>query len=195
MQTQTIDEKIISLLQERKPYSMDLLYDNYSNALFGVISRIVGEESEAEDVMQEAFMKIWRYGERYDASKGRLFTWILNIARNTAIDHLRAKKRKPKIQVDDFSVFNITTDDKGAGDSGLQKLVKNLDPKYLAIIDLVYFKGFTQSEIAKELDLPIGTVKSRLRIAIRELRNMMTEKDKELWAIFFVLSDFLTFWK
>lgn len=157
--------------------AMEILYDDYSPALYGVILRIVGSEETAEDVLQDAFVKIWKKSASYDASKGRLFTWILNIARNSAIDMIRSKSYKgsQKNQSMDNGVYyretmvsTISTDS-----IGVREIVDKLKPEHREVIDCVYFNGYTHTEAAKALNIPLGTVKTRIKIAIRELKGLM----------------------
>lgn len=171
------DEQLIARIKQQDKEAFAKLYDNYSGALFGVILRVVQKESVAEDVLQEAFVKIWKNFKRYDSSKGRLFTWMLNIAKNTAIDKLRSKSYKQEIQVagDDVYVLDKNSHYETNTDIiGLRENVAKLKPEYKAVIDLTYFGGYTHEEAAEELDLPLGTVKSRIRIAIRELKKLLT---------------------
>lgn len=148
----------------------------YSASLFGVISRIVVHTEVAEDILQETFLKIWNSADTYDASKGRLFTWMMNIARNLAIDKLRSKDFKNASKnhdieknVDFIDAQKETTFN--ADVIGLKDMVTALKPEFTNVLDMVYFKGYTHVEAAEELDLPLGTVKTRIRMAIMELRK------------------------
>lgn len=173
------EEDIIALLKEQDKSAISLLYDQYAATLFGIVLRIVRSETLAEDAVQDAFVKVWHHRTNYDESKGTLFTWLLNIARNTAIDKIRSAefRQSSKIQTLDPSVYN------GEGLSiefnpdciGLDKIVKKLEEKYRIIVELIFFRGFTQNEVTEHLDIPLGTVKSRLRIALRELRKYFVE--------------------
>lgn len=172
------EEELVSLLQNKDQQAFSYLYDNYSAALNGVIYRMVEERELAEDILQEAFIKIWNNFASYDTGKGRLFTWMLNITRNLTIDTLRSKgyKKQTKISSDENSVSNFTDDNRMAerfDAMGLRKQLVNLKPEQRNIIDLAYFNGYTQDEISKELGVPLGTVKTRMRSAIIELRKML----------------------
>lgn len=172
------EEELVALLQNKDQQAFAYLYDNYSAALNGVIYRLVEERELAEDILQEAFMKIWNNFASYDTTKGRLFTWMLNITRNLTIDTLRSKgyKKQAKISGDENSVSNFTDDNRMAerfDAMGLRKQLVNLKPEQRSIIDLAYFNGYTQDEISKELGVPLGTVKTRMRSAIIELRKML----------------------
>ncbi|MEQ8907892.1 MAG: sigma-70 family RNA polymerase sigma factor [Vicingaceae bacterium] len=168
------DEKLILLLRQRDKAGMEHLYDHYSEALFGVIFRIVRKNDVAEDLLQKTFVKIWKKIDFYDDKKGRLFTWMLNIARNNAIDYTRSKefKKNTKVQSIDYTVYNNTSqrETQKTDTIGLDKIVDDLEPKYKELIDLVYFKGYTQQEISDELDIPLGTVKTRIRKGLQKLR-------------------------
>ena len=174
--TQIAEESLVSMLSERNQEGMEILYDNYSSALYGVIHRIVQNDEMAEDVLQETFLKIWNNFSQYDPAKGRLFTWMLNIARNMGIDKLRSKEftqnRKNQdisesvssVDYNNTAIFNTET-------IGLKEMVRKLEPEYKQIIDLLFFGGYTQSEAAEKLNLPLGTVKTRSRAAILKLRQ------------------------
>ncbi|ATL47627.1 RNA polymerase subunit sigma-70 [Chitinophaga caeni] len=156
------------------------LYDHYSPALYGVILKVINDETSASDILQEVFLKIWKSIDRYDTEKGRLFTWMLNIARNTAIDSLRSKAHKldQKIQEISADVYTHTsqlTVQPSIDHLGLSKVLDKLNKEQRKIIDLAYYKGCTQDEIAKILDIPLGTVKTRMRNAIIQLRNLLKQ--------------------
>lgn len=172
------EEELVVLLQNKDQQAFAYLYDNYSAALNGVIYRLVEDRELAEDILQEAFVKIWNNFASYDTAKGRLFTWMLNITRNLTIDTLRSKgyKKQAKISSDENSVSNFTDDNRMAerfDALGLRKQLVNLKPEQRSIIDLAYFNGYTQDEISKELGIPLGTVKTRMRSAIIELRKIL----------------------
>jgi RNA polymerase sigma factor (sigma-70 family) len=172
------EEELIALLQNQDAAAFSYLYDNYSGALSGVIMRMVDDAQLAEDILQETFIKIWRNFSQYDASKGRLFTWMVNITRNYTIDMLRSKgyKKQQKISEDENVVSNYRDKQFNTNqfDSiGLRKQVQTLKPDQKIIIDLAYFGGYTQEEISKEMKIPLGTVKTRMRSAIMELRKLL----------------------
>lgn len=172
------EEELVLRLQNRDQQAFSYLYDNYSAALNGIIYRMVEERELSEDILQEAFVKIWNNFSSYDTGKGRLFTWMLNITRNLTIDTLRSKgyKKQAKISGDENSVSNFAGDNAGAEKfdaMGLRKQLVNLKPEQRNIIDLAYFNGYTQDEISKEMGIPLGTVKTRMRSAIIELRKML----------------------
>ncbi len=172
------EDELVHLLQSRDKSAFEYLYDNYSAALFGIIFKMLENRELAEDVLQEAFVKIWKNFSNYDSGKGRLFTWMLNITRNLTIDTIRSKgyKKQAKIQSSENAVDNISTNTNTAASFdaiGIRKHLTLLKNDQKQIIDLAYFGGFTQDEISKQLDIPLGTVKTRMRTAIIELRKIL----------------------
>ncbi|HTA82555.1 MAG TPA: sigma-70 family RNA polymerase sigma factor [Bacteroidia bacterium] len=176
--TEITEDELVTSLKNGDTEAFSLLYDNYSNALLGVVYRIVDDKEAAEDILQEVFVKIWQKISQYDRSKGKLFTWLINIARNAAIDSTRVKgyATKSKIQSIDNSVrsinkqYNVSTQ---VDHIGLRNIVEKMKPEFRVLIDKLYFEGYTQEEAAEELNMPLGTVKTRIRAAISELRDLM----------------------
>ena len=148
--------------------------------LFGVINKVVYDEQTAQDVLQDVFVKIWNNISQYNPQKGRLYTWMINIARNAAIDKLRSKGEimKTKIQTGENVVDNLERSlktEQVTDTIGLRKKVADLKPEYETIIDLAYYKGYTLDEISKTLEMPLGTVKTRMRSAIQQLRTVFSK--------------------
>lgn len=173
--------ELVSLLRKRDKDAMHYLYDNYSGALYGAILRIVGDEKVAEEVLHDAFMKIWDKIATFDPERGRLFTWMLNLSKNLSIDKLRSKEIKRTKKTDDISdnVYNIERDNlihQRVEDIGVKDLLNNLREEERLIVELLYFRGYTQSEVAEEYEIPLGTVKTRLRMALKNLRNVLGNK-------------------
>ncbi|TXK45771.1 sigma-70 family RNA polymerase sigma factor [Pontibacter qinzhouensis] len=159
-------------LRSQDEAAMEVLYDMYSATLFGVIVQIVKVEEIAEDVLQESFLKIWNSFASYDAEKGRLFTWMINICRNLAIDKIRSKAYRvshTSEQLPTDSRPGFTTEAMNPDHIGIRELVEKLQPEQKQIIDLMYFEGLTQSEIAENFQIPLGTVKTRARSAVKYL--------------------------
>ncbi|MEO6814303.1 MAG: sigma-70 family RNA polymerase sigma factor [Ginsengibacter sp.] len=174
------EEELVALLKSEDQSAFAYLYDNYSGALNGIIYRMLGDNELSEDVLQEAFLKIWNNIGSYDNTKGRLFTWMLNITRNLTIDTIRSKsyKKQSKILNTENSVNNLSNKNNiNPAESfdalGIRKQVSLLKADQKQIIDLAYFEGFTQDEISKKLIIPLGTVKTRMRTAIMELRKIL----------------------
>lgn len=169
------NQHLIQRLQSGDQSVLSVLYDKYAETLYGIVLRIVGQEDLAEDVLQESFVKIWKYGGKYDATQGTLFTWMLSVCRNTAIDQTRSAhfRRRNKINAVDDTLNNHRhfAYEQQTDHIGLDQEVNNLEEKYRTVIDLIYFRGFTQKEVTEQLNIPLGTVKSRVRIGLRELRK------------------------
>jgi RNA polymerase sigma-70 factor (ECF subfamily) len=168
------DQMLINRLQQRDQVAIGELYDAYGGALYGVVLRIVQSNELAQQVLQDTFLKAWKNGSQYDGAKGRLFTWLLNIARTTAIDATRTShfQNSRKTASLDVLMHSPGTNTINPDHLGVKELVGKLDEKYRTLIDLVYFKGYTQEEVAEETGIPIGTIKTRLRYAISELRTL-----------------------
>jgi len=172
------EDELVGHLQQRDQQAFSYLYDNYAAALNAVVYRMVDNKELSEDILQEAFVKIWNNFTSYDRTKGRLFTWMLNLTRNLTIDTLRSKgyKKQTKISSDENSVSNLQDRNSGIekfDTLGLAKQLSTLKSDQRKIIDMAYFSGFTQDEIAKELGIPLGTVKTKMRAAIVELRKSL----------------------
>lgn len=170
------EEELVNALKRQDTIAIKALYDMYSGALLGVISRIVIQTEVAEDLLQETFVKVWNSAASYDSSKGRLFTWMMNVARNLSIDKLRSKDFKNSVKNQDIenNVDFIDEQKKvtfNADTLGLKELVTQLKPEFKDVLDMIYFKGYTHVEAAEELNLPLGTVKTRIRMAILALRK------------------------
>ncbi|MFT5752953.1 MAG: RNA polymerase sigma-70 factor (ECF subfamily) [Flavobacterium sp.] len=171
-------EELLKELLKKDDKSFTLLYDNYSKSLFGVIYNLIRNTEEAEDVLQEVFVKIWKNIDSYNESKGRLYTWMLNIARNTSIDKLRSKNfnnSQKNLSTDNF--VHILEDNSKTTNRidaiGIKEFIMKLKPKCIQIIDLLFFKGYTQQEASDELEMPLGTVKTNNRNCMNELRKML----------------------
>jgi RNA polymerase sigma factor (sigma-70 family) len=170
------EDELVLALRNREKIAIEALYDMYSASLYGVISRIITDTATAEDVLQETFVKIWHSFSSYSTEKGRLFTWMVNIARNLAIDKLRSKDFKNQNKNQELE-NNVTFIDEQRNTVykpellGIKELVQTLKPEQKSILELVYFKGYTHVEAADELGIPLGTIKTRLRMAIQQLRK------------------------
>ncbi len=169
---------LISSLKAKDEKAFAYLYDHYSTALYGIIFKVVNDDDDAADVLQEAFISIWKSIETYDSAKGgSLFTWMLNISRNKAIDRYRQKSRVRENQTDykivhtqseHFKSTTLNTDK-----IGLNTLIDKLKPDLKEMIELHYFKGFTHQEITDKTQLPLGTVKTKIRTAMKDLKQLV----------------------
>ncbi|UFH34594.1 RNA polymerase sigma factor [Flavobacterium acetivorans] len=171
-------EELLVLVYKKDDKAFTHLYDMYSKSLFSVIHVLVRNREEAEDVLQDVFVKIWKNIDSYQESKGRFYTWIVNIARNTSIDMLRSKNFNNSQKNLSSDNFVHLLDDSSklinkVDTIGMQEFVKRLKPKCIQIIDLLFFKGYTQQEASEELAIPLGTVKTHNRNCINDLRNYL----------------------
>jgi RNA polymerase sigma factor (sigma-70 family) len=168
--------ELISLLRRREQAGFNHLYEAYSGALFGIILRIIDHHETAEEVLSETFVKLWRNIDSYDPDKGSLFTWMLNIARNTAIDTVRSKTYSNQLK--NQELHEIVTGNEPAeydsptGQLSMKDLLSKLDQEKKELICKAYFEGYTQAEIAESLGMPLGTVKTRMRAALKQLRDL-----------------------
>lgn len=177
LQTNSLEEQeIIAGLKARDRKTVEYLYAKYSRALFVVITRILSDKDIAEEVFHDAFIKITNKIDSYDESKGRLYTWMSNICRNSAIDKSRSKEfsEKRKTNTIDDYVYGLESQS-GTADLvdgiGVRELMGTLNDEQKFIVDCIYFKGYTHTEVSEEYDIPLGTVKSRIRAAINVLKK------------------------
>ncbi len=173
-------DDLILQLQNRNEKAFSKLYEMYSESTLGIIYSIVLDRDLAEEVLQDVFVKVWDKADTYSSSKGRFFTWILNIARNAAIDKTRSKAFKNSRKNLDADNFVHILEDSGNLNQktdaiGLRKFVKALEPLCIKIIDLLYFKGYTQVEASETLEIPLGTIKTRNRNCLNKLRQSMED--------------------
>ncbi|AWW00879.1 RNA polymerase sigma factor [Arcticibacterium luteifluviistationis] len=171
------ESELLVLLENKDRNGFNILYQNYSGAIYGIIIRMLREEEEATDMLQEVFIKIWNKIDSYDRKKGRLFTWMANLTRNLVIDRIRSADyknhtlknfvRDDNVRVTDSQYSSITKTDS----IGLTGLVGELKPELRVLIQKIYFEGYTQSDLAEELEIPLGTLKTRVRAAIKALRK------------------------
>lgn len=177
LQSTISETELVAKLQNGDQQALAYLYDHYSAALFGVVFRIVNDKNAAEETLQDVFLKIWTRIASYDSQKGKLFTWMLNIARNAAIDKIRSAEITKQRKTKDISDFVSTVESNEIVSQfndgiGLQNVLQQLPHEQQVIIEYLYFKGYTQSELAEEKNIPLGTVKTRLRMAMQTLQSI-----------------------
>jgi len=177
--TYNTEQELVLALKRRDNQAFSTLYDNYAGALYSIIKQIITDNGElAGDVLQEVFINIYRKIDTYDQTKGRLFTWMLNIARNASIDALRSKsyQNSQKNQSLPDNVYKVTANQSiqlNIDNIGLKKVLEKLRPEHRVLVELAYFKGFTHEEIAEMMSMPLGTVKTRIRNALLQLREYL----------------------
>lgn len=170
----TLEKNIVSLLKSGDKKAMNLLYDNYSAALLGVIKKVIIDDDYAQDVLQESYIKVWKNAKSYNPDKAKLFTWLYRIAYNTAIDKVRSINNKSgkEVQIEESNVYKLSTKSLNQDTIDIQKHLSSLDEKYQIVIDALFFQGMTQQEASEKLNIPLGTIKSRLKIGLRELKKI-----------------------
>jgi RNA polymerase sigma-70 factor (ECF subfamily) len=173
------EKQLISLLKTKDKKAFEVLYDRYGGCMYNVIYKIVHCKELTEDVLQDSFIKIWLHISTYDCSKGSLFTFLLNIARNTAIDKTRALAYKNRsffssLDLNTAEHKSYTTHPRDWQQSdfiGMDRFISQLSPTHRAIVELIYIQGYTHEQAATMLHIPVGTVKSKLKVAITQLRG------------------------
>ena len=178
------DEELMPLIGAKDPEAFEVFYDRHGGAAYSLAYRIVGERPGAEDVVQEAFISIWRSGARFDRARGSVRAWTLSIVRNRAIDALRSRAGKaPKLTFDDEAILEQRPADELTEEeamrhetaSEVRDALGTLPGDQAKVIELAYFGGFSHSEIASMLGVPLGTVKGRMRLGLEKIRGELAE--------------------
>ena len=175
------DEDLMHLVQRGQAPAFEVIYERHAQAAFSLAYRIAGTRNLAEDVVQEAFLSIWRAGGRYDRARGSVRTWVLGIVHHRAIDALRRSAVHETRRASDEGVAErvdagVRTDVEAARHEEAQAVraaIGQLPPDQSRVIELAYFGGFTHTEIAELLDAPVGTIKGRMRLALMKLRGTL----------------------
>ncbi len=171
-----IKQKFLAQRENNPAEALELLMNHYGDAMTGIVGQIVKDSTKAEDVLQEGFIKVWKNLNSYDPDRSSIFTWLLTIIRNTAIDALRKEKRRSNQSIDQGVHNNIQwSEQMQLSDYALINKLNELDPKLKELIHLIYFKAYTQQEVADELQIPLGTVKTRVGVAIKTLRKILSQ--------------------
>jgi len=178
------DEDLMTLVERKDPGAFEILYDRHGGAAYSLAHRIVGDPGAAEDVTQDAFLSIWRSGARFDPARGSVRSWTLGVVRNRSIDALRRQAGKaPKLDFDDDAVLAAQpagelTDSEAIRRETARRVrgaMQELPEEQSEVIGLAYFGGFTHSEIAQMLSMPLGTVKGRMRLGLEKIRLSLAE--------------------
>jgi RNA polymerase sigma-70 factor (ECF subfamily) len=172
------DEELISRLQQRDPRALGELYDRYGRLAYSLILRVVRDTGVAEDLVQETFLRVWNRVQGFDAKKGALGPWLLAVARNRAIDYLRSTTGRARNSLEleateHPALFSDMEKDLLLSDKArrLKAAIEKLSPKQREVIELAYFEGLSQTEMAERMGQPLGTVKSWVRTALKNLRD------------------------
>ncbi len=183
------DDELMQRLCDRDLAAFEAIYDRYGDLVFSVVLRVVGDTHVAEDVTQDVFLRVWRKPEQFDFHRGKFVTWLLSVARNRSIDERRSHGRRLRHEAlpttaeeedilpserdaDDPAIATVVADDRAAVRSALE----HLPHEQRLAIQLAYFGGLTQQEIANKLGQPLGTVKTRIRLGMHKMRGALSER-------------------
>lgn len=175
------EEQLVFALRSKSTVAFEILYDRYSALIYGIINKIVNNTELSEDATQETFIKIYNNIEKFDATKARFATWLINIARNTALDVIKSKNYNQSAKNQNVEDIVNTVDRQkqtqvAVDTIDVKKHVGLLEPDLQLLVELFYFKAYTQQDIADELNMPLGTVKTKMRKALEELRKHYLDK-------------------
>ena len=173
------DIELVRLIRQRNQHALSMLYDRYSAQVYGLAYRILSNKALAEEVTQDTFLKVWNHPERWDSNKGRFSSWLLTVARNTSIDLLRKERRQATPDITPLDKIaepraesGIPHDAQHMDGRMLRQLLSELPPEQATAIEMAFFRGLTHRELAEKLNLPLGTVKTRVRLGLQKLRAM-----------------------
>jgi RNA polymerase sigma-70 factor, ECF subfamily len=172
------DEDLISLVEAKDAQAFAVLYDRHSRAAYSLAYRMMGERQAAEDLVQDAFLKIWRSAGSYRTERGSVRTWLLSIVHNRGIDQLRslASRRRTQEKIEASAPRSQASEAfaeswRNSQGEQVREALKTLPPEQLKILELAYFSGYTHVEIAELLGLPLGTVKGRMRLGLKKMKD------------------------
>jgi RNA polymerase sigma-70 factor, ECF subfamily len=176
------DRDLMTRVVDGDVSAFEMIYDRYSTQVFGLAMRVTGRRRAAEEATQDAFLSVWRHAASYDAERGTLGVWLLSMVRNRSIDWLRRESRHDRVsEIDDALVGRLEAAERTDAQAATREdsrharqLVIGLPAEQRQVIELAYFKGLTQAEIAAKLDIPLGTVKGRQRLALTKMHRKMT---------------------
>ncbi len=179
------DPVLVTMVSNGNAAALEVLYDRYSRVVFSFALRILQDRAAAEELLQEVFFRTWKQAHHFSAMRGSFVTWLLSITHNMAIDEIRKQKRRPQ-RADSadpvLMLTNVIDDQASVEDQAIDgetrariiSAVRTLPPAQQTVIELAYFRGMSQREIAEALDQPLGTVKTRMRLGVRKLRDYLT---------------------
>ncbi|WP_420386989.1 RNA polymerase sigma factor [Roseivirga sp.] len=176
-QKPAIEEQIVALLSRQDKQAVRLIFDYYGSALMNIISRVIQDKAMAEEVLQQVLIKVWRNAGAYNAQKAGLYSWLVAISRNAALDKRKTRDFKEG-QTAKSAVQIFALDNEPNGENSLEKLMarqllEQLPDKYRLLINMSFFEGYSHQEIADQLEVPLGTVKTRIRSALKHLRSFV----------------------
>ena len=182
------DSELILGVIKRERRAFDQFYERYAQIIFNLCVRILRDEAEAQDVLQEIFLQIWREAERFDASRASVKTWLFTIARSRSLDRYRSRKTVTSRLEDNAEdqIQQIPGKEDLQSKSVMQQYVGNalnrLSPEQRLVLELSYYEGLTQEEISARLNEPLGTIKSRIRAALMKLRSLFSGDETNVEA-------------
>ena len=176
------DADLMTAVAEDNPAAMELLYDRYNRPVFSFAYRMMGDSDSAEDLMQEVFLRAWRRASRFSGLRGTLISWLLSITHNMAIDEIRKRQRRPQkaeSSEPDLLMNSLRDRDEAieevvlASENGqvIRSAINEIPDNQRIVLELGYFRGMTQREISEKLDVPLGTIKTRMRLALKKLQD------------------------
>lgn len=182
------DDELVRRMAGGEVEALDILYDRYARAVYAFAVRIVGDGLLAEEVLQEAFVRAWQQSQRFELARGSFASWLLSITHNLAIDEVRKRQRRPQraVSVDIADVLqgevDTTVDVEEAAEAAelrtrIQAAMATLPEAQRRVIELAFFDGLTQREIATFLDEPLGTIKTRMRLGMQKLRDLLAAEE------------------
>jgi RNA polymerase sigma-70 factor (ECF subfamily) len=171
------EHQLIQMVKDCDRAVIPILYQRFSTPLYGLIVKTIGNQEDAAEILQDVFLKIWQRGSQYQEDKGSLLGWMMRIAKNAALDHTRSRVVSQRSKTDqmDNLVSDVKTprSESSISDVGLRNVLNRMDERHQQMIDLLYYQNYTQSEVEELLGIPLGTVKTRARAAITELRKIL----------------------
>ena len=189
VQNTSRDRALMQRIASKEPEALNELYDHYNKLLFGQLKSILKKTEEAEDILQEVFTTIWEKADQFDTERGSAYTWIISLTRNKGIDRLRSKvykeQKKQSTSLDDDDVFHpLYSDENNPLENTILSdrakriygALQKLSEKQRSVIQTAYFDGLSQTEISDEYDIPLGTVKTRMRDGMIKLRELLAQE-------------------
>jgi RNA polymerase sigma-70 factor, ECF subfamily len=176
------DSDLMWRLVERDQTALSELYDRYVNPVYGLAYRVLQNSTLAEEVTQDTFLKVWNQAQSWDPTRGQLISWLLTITRYTAIDRLRKERRQPGFALTPveemhglFSPNDLVGDARWQDGQLLKNLIRQLPEEQAQVVELAFYEGMTHTELAETLNLPLGTVKTRVRLGLQKLKTLWVE--------------------
>ena len=168
------EEKLLKMLGAGDIAAIEFLYDHYASSLYGFIQININNESISEEILKETFYKVFKNYAQYDNSKNRFFSWMINICRGIVLEKMRSKNLSSQNNNQDKerNVLRSNTITNTSNVTGINEIKNKLEPEYYRVIDLLFMNGNSQSEVAEKLNIPLGTVKTRLHAAVQKLKSL-----------------------